>query len=293
MAEIHVGTSAFSAASWEGPFYPGGMKSSDFLSYYATKFDTVEVDSTFYHAPSVATVQGWERKTSPGFSLAAKVPQIITHEKVLQNCDDDLKQFLDAMDLMGAKLGPLLFQFGYFNNTAFKSGKEFLARLARFLKKLPKGYRFALEIRNKWWLTAEFFDLLREHQIAYALTDQSWMPAPSEIFDKFDPITADFTYIRWLGDRKEIERVTNVWNRIVVDRTAEMSSWVDVCKKIQRRGVTIYGYFNNHYAGFGPASVQLFRDVCIKNGLEVPPAAPPTHDRANVIRLKTTCPTTH
>jgi uncharacterized protein YecE (DUF72 family) len=117
--------------------------------------------------------------------------------------------------------------------------------------------------------------LLREHQIAYALTDQSWMPGPSEIFHKFDPITADFTYIRWLGDRKEIERVTKVWNRIVVDRTLEMTSWVDVCKKIQRRGVTIYGYFNNHYAGFGPASVQLFRDTCIKNGLEILPVVVP------------------
>jgi uncharacterized protein YecE (DUF72 family) len=133
MAEIHVGTSAFSAAGWEGSFYPLGMKSSDFLSYYATKFDTVEVDSTFYRTPSVATVSGWESKTPPGFTLAAKVPQIITHEKVLQNCDHDVKQFLDAMDLMGAKLGPLLFQFGYFNNTVFKSGKEFLSRLAPFL----------------------------------------------------------------------------------------------------------------------------------------------------------------
>jgi uncharacterized protein YecE (DUF72 family) len=92
---------------------------------------------------------------------------------------------------------------------------------------------------------------------------------------KFDPITADFAYIRWLGDRIGIERITRVWNRIVVDRTAEMTSWVDVCKKIQRRGVTIYGYFNNHYAGFGPASVQLFRDMCIKNGLEFPTVAPP------------------
>jgi uncharacterized protein YecE (DUF72 family) len=274
MAEIRLGTSAFTAAGWEGAFYPAGMKPADFLSYYATKFDTVEVDSTFYRIPSVATVNGWERKTPTGFSLAAKVPQVITHEKCLKDCDDDLKHFLETMDLMGAKLGPLLFQFGYFNKTVFKSGKEFLARLERFLKKLPKGYRFALEIRNKQWLTAEFFDLLRAHNVAYALTDQSWMPGPGEIFAKFDPITADFTYIRWLGDRKGIERVTKVWNRIVVDRTAEMTSWVDVCKKIQRRGVTIYGYFNNHYAGFGPASVQLFRTISAENGLEVAPVPP-------------------
>jgi uncharacterized protein YecE (DUF72 family) len=100
------------------------------------------------------------------------------------------------------------------------------------------------------------------------------MPPPNEIFAKVDPITADFTYIRWLGDRKGIEQVTKVWNRIIVDRTAEMTSWVDVCTKIQRRGVTIYGYFNNHYAGFGPVSVQLFRNLAAEKGLEIPVNVP-------------------
>lgn len=213
MAEIHVGTSAFTAAGWERAFYPAGMKPADYLTYYATKFDTVEVDSTFYRSPSVATVNGWERKTPAGFSLAAKVPQIIAHEKCLLDCDDDLKRFVETMDLMGAKLGPLLFQFGYFNKTAFKSGKEFLARLEPFVKKLPNGHRFALEIRNKQWLSVEFFDLLRAHKVAYALIDQAWMPLVSEIFEKFDPITADFTYIRLLGDRKGIEKQTKIWTR--------------------------------------------------------------------------------
>jgi uncharacterized protein YecE (DUF72 family) len=203
MTDLRIGTSAFTAAGWEDAFYPAGMKPVDYLTYYATKFNTVEVDSTFYRTPSVATVNGWEPKTPPGFRLAAKIPQTITHEKILQNCDDDLKHFLETMDLMGAKLGPLLFQFGYFNKTVFKSGKEFLARLAPFLKELPKGYKFALEIRNKQWLTAEFFDLLREHKVAYALIDQAWMPGVSEIFEKFDPITADFTYIRLLVIARE------------------------------------------------------------------------------------------
>lgn len=115
----------------------------------------------------------------------------------------------------------------------------------RFLGRLPKAHKFAIEIRNKYWLTAGFFKLLRDHNVACALTDQSWMPTPNEIFAKVDPLTADFTYIRWLGDHKGIEQVTKVWNRIVVDRTAEMTSRVDVCKKIQPRGVTIYGYFNS------------------------------------------------
>jgi uncharacterized protein YecE (DUF72 family) len=272
---IHLGTSAFTADGWQGAFYPPGMKPADFLSYYATKFDTVEVDSTFYHAPTAATVTGWARKTPDHFIFALKVPQIITHEKVLVDCDDEFKNFVSIAELLGDKLGPMLFQFGYFNRSVFTDAAQFIARLKPFVGRLPKGRQFAVEIRNKEWLTAEFFDLLRQHNVAYALTDQSWMPGPSEIFAKVDPITANFTYIRWLGDRKEIERMTKVWNRIVLDRTAEMISWVDVCKKIQRRGVTIYAYFNNHYAGFSPASVQLFRDTCIKNGLEIPAVVPP------------------
>jgi uncharacterized protein YecE (DUF72 family) len=260
-AEIRLGTSAFTAAGWEQAFYPPGMKAADYLSYYATKFNTVEVDSTFYRTPSVATVNGWERKTPKGFTLAAKIPQTITHEKILQDCDEDLKYFLETMDLMGDKLGPLVFQFGYFNKKAFKSGDEFLARLGPFLKKLPTGYKFALEIRNKQWLTAEFFDLLRENKVAYALIDQSWMPTASEIFEKFDPITADFTYIRLLGDRKGIELKTKVWDKVIVDRSKELMSWVNVCQRTIKRGVSTYVYVNNHYAGFAPGTIEQFQKL--------------------------------
>jgi uncharacterized protein YecE (DUF72 family) len=258
VADLHIGTSAFTAAGWETAFYPVGMKPADYLAYYATKFDTVEVDSTFYRTPSVATVNGWERKTPQEFCLAAKVPQLITHEKVLQECDEDLLRFLDTMNLMGAKLGPLLFQFGYFNKTVFKNGQEFVARLEPFLKKLPKGYRFALEIRNKQWLTAEFFDLLRANGVAYALIDQAWMPLVSEICEEFDPITANFTYVRLLGDRKGIEKRTKIWDKVIVDRSRELMSWVNVCQRTVRRGIATYVYVNNHYAGFAPATVEQF-----------------------------------
>jgi uncharacterized protein YecE (DUF72 family) len=175
MASLRLGTSSFTAAGWVGAFYPTGMQPRDFLTYYTTHFDTVEVDSTYYRTPSASVVTGWANKTPPGFLLAAKVPQIITHEKCLVDCDADLKAFLDVMSLMGDKLGPLLLQFPYFDTKAL-SGDDFLARLGTFLTMLPSDFRFAVEIRNKSWLTAEFFDLLRAHQVAYTLTDQSWMP---------------------------------------------------------------------------------------------------------------------
>lgn len=275
MNDIRLGTSAFQADGWQGVLYPKRMKSADYLPFYATRFDTVEIDSTFHAAPSPTTVTGWARKTPDNFVFALKVPQSITHQKVLVDCDEEFKSFVSTAELLGAKLGPMLFQFGYFNRSVFTSKTQFIARLKPFLRKLPAAHKFALEIRNKHWLTPAFFKLLREHNVAYALTDQSWMPPPNKIFAKVDLITADFTYIRWLGDRKGIEQLTKVWDQIVVDRTAEMTSWVDVCQKIQRRGVSIYAYFNNHYAGFGPASVQLFRDLAAVKGLKIPVNVPP------------------
>jgi uncharacterized protein YecE (DUF72 family) len=78
------------------------------------------------------------------------------------------------------------------------------------------------------------------------LQDRFWMPSPSQL--KFDPITADWTYIRWLGDRKGIEKLTSTWDKAVVDRTSELATWVDYCYQTKKRGVMIYAYANNHYA---------------------------------------------
>jgi uncharacterized protein YecE (DUF72 family) len=259
--EIRLGTSAFTAAGWEGSFYPAGMKPADFLTYYATKFDTVEVDSTFYRTPPVSTVKGWYAKTPPGFLFAAKVPQVVTHEKVLVDCDEEFRLFLKAMDSLQEKLGPLLLQFGYFNKEAFASVNEFLARLAAFLKKLPEGYRFAVEIRNKNWLVPALVDALRQRRVALALVDQAWMPRPKQLFDRFDPITADFAYVRWIGDRKGIEKLTKTWDKAVVDRTADLGQWVEVLRKVAERRIRILAYANNHYAGYGPGTIELFRSL--------------------------------
>jgi uncharacterized protein YecE (DUF72 family) len=271
-APIYLGTSAFTAAGWETAFYPPGMRSADYLTYYATKFQTVEIDSTFYRTPAPTTVTGWKNKTPEGFIIAAKVPQIITHEKCLLECDEDFAQFVEVMTLLGDRLGPLLFQFPYFNSNVFQSGAQFLSRLKAFFKKLPKDKKFAIEIRNKWWIKPKFLDVLREYNVAFVLQDQSWMPGPADLFEKYDPVTADFTYIRWLGDRKGIEQLTKVWDKTIIDRTSELQEWVKYCQKIQRRGVTIYAYANNHYAGHGPATVTLFKQLF---GLPDSPAPPP------------------
>jgi uncharacterized protein YecE (DUF72 family) len=261
MASLYIGTSAFTAAGWEGSFYPKGAKPADYLSFYATRFNSVEVDSTFYRIPSASTVSGWGSKTPEGFVFAAKIPQVITHDKVLVDCDAEFKEFVKTMDLLGDKLGPLLFQFGYFNKKAFVGINDFLARLRPFLKKLPKDHKFAVEIRNKNWLVPQFVEALRERGVAFALIDQAWMPRPAEWFEKFDPITADFTYVRWLGDRKGIEEQTKTWDKIIVDRSRELSEWAGILGKVHKRKIQIFAYANNHYAGHGPTTVEMFHQL--------------------------------
>jgi uncharacterized protein YecE (DUF72 family) len=257
--ELRIGTSAFTAAGWEHAFYPAGMKPSEYLAYYATQFDTVEIDSTFYRTPSPSTVNGWYEKTPPGFVFAAKVPGTITHEKVLLDCDQEFDEFIDRIDLLRDKLGPLLLQFPYFNKKVFKSEGEFSARLCQFLER-TKGMscRFAIEIRNRAWLDARFANLLREYNVALALQDQSWMPRLNEIFERFDPITTDFTYVRWLGNRKGIEELTRTWDKTIIDRRGELSEWVEALRRVQKRKIQILAFANNHYAGYGPATVELF-----------------------------------
>jgi uncharacterized protein YecE (DUF72 family) len=259
---IRVGTSSFTAAGWETSFYPAGMKPADYLTYYATKFDTVEVDSTYYRTPAVSTVQGWRTKTPEGFVFALKVPRIITHEKLLMDCQKEFETFIRTADYLGdARLGPMLLQFPYFNRDAFKSAEEFLGRLEPFLKLLPKGRRFAVEIRNENWLNANFANLLQDHNVALALIDQSWVSRPWEMLEPFDLITSDFTYVRWLGDRKAIEEKTDTWDKTIVDRHGEMSEWVKILRNVHKRKIQIFAYANNHYAGHGPATAELFRSM--------------------------------
>ena len=258
---ILLGTSAFTAAGWEGSFYPRGMQSRDFLSYYATRFATVEVDSTFYGCPSVNTVNNWYARTPEDFIFSVKVPQIITHEKALADCDSEFEEFVKTMDILGPKLGPMVFQFPLFDRWKFPKQDSFLGVLTPFLKKLPTDHKFAIEIRNKTWLDARFAEVLRQYNVALALTDTSFMPRPWELKQKFDLVTADFAYVRWLGDRKGIEKVTKTWDKTVVDRREDLTNWVELFRKFVARNLKVFAYSNNHYGGHGPATVKTFWEL--------------------------------
>jgi uncharacterized protein YecE (DUF72 family) len=256
---LYLGTQSWSHKSWEGPFYPEGTAAGDYLAFYATRFRAVEVDATFYRIPTETLARRWAAALPGGFRFAAKVPQVITHEKQLEGCTDELELFLRSMDHLGDKLGPLLFQFPYFSKKSGMTEAGFNERLRKFLPGLPSGYRFALEIRNKTWLKPAFLDLLREHGVACTLVDHPWMPRIGEVMERLDPVTADFVYVRWLGDRRGIEKRTESWDELIVDRSREMQEWAPVVRTLLDRNMTIYGFFNNHYAGHAPGSIALLR----------------------------------
>jgi uncharacterized protein YecE (DUF72 family) len=137
------------------------------------------------------------------------------------------------------------------------------AALRFFLTRVKdlKTVRFVVEIRNKPWLNERLLDVLRENRVALALSDTSFMPRPWE--QKLDLITTDFVYVRWLGDRKGIEKQTMTWDKTIVDRDDDLRNWVDLFRAIRRRtpDLKIYAYANNHYQGHGPGTVKLLWDL--------------------------------
>jgi len=288
---VRIGTSSFSEKDWVGPFYPEGTHPNDFIKLYAQRYNTVEVDSTYYAIPGKRTVDNWVAKTPETFLITAKFPRSIVHggdgakpdAAVILDRDKtypDRDRFLEVISGLGPRLGPLVIQFPYFNKAVFPSKTEFFDQLDRFLEELPKychagtydstgnlskDYRYAVEIRNKFWLTEEYAGLLRKHNAAMVLVDQAWMPHGDEIERKFDPITTDFAYIRLLGDRKEIEAITTHWDKEVIDRTERLQRWARLIARLTAQEITSLTYANNHYAGHAPSTVdrlqKLLQDI--------------------------------
>ena len=257
---IRLGTCSWTAKGWVGAFYPSGTKQADFLPHYATRFDAVEVDSTFYATPPASTVEGWRDKTPDGFLFAAKVPQLVTHERFLEDCAEPIAGFLGTMRLLGPKLGPILFQFPYFAQRTGVTEKNFVERLVPVLKELPREeIRFAVEVRNKHWHAPRLLDALREHGVALTLIDHPWMLAPSAMA-KRELFTAPFTYIRWLGDRKGIERLTKTWGETVIDQRERLDDWVPIIEQAAAKDIEVNGFVNNHYGGHAPDDVDHLRE---------------------------------
>jgi uncharacterized protein YecE (DUF72 family) len=255
MHPIRVGTCGWSCKDWAGTFYPKGTAAGDYLPAYAEQYKVVEVDSTFYHSPGRKLVEGWRDRTPEGFGFSLKVPQAITHEKVLQDCSQELNAFLAAARVLEEKLACCLLQFGYFNKKAFASLDAFLERLDPILSEWPKDVPVAVEVRNKTWVVPKLVECLRNHQVVMALVDQVWMPSPLSVLKNADVVTGPFGYVRLLGDRAEVDRLTKTLDHVVIDRGDQIRADAHAIQLLAQR-VPVLAFVNNHFAGYAPETVQ-------------------------------------
>jgi uncharacterized protein YecE (DUF72 family) len=250
---IRVGAQGWNYNAWVGPFFPLGTRPADFLTVYARAFDTVEVDSTFYAIPPVATLRSWADRVPAGFAFALKLPQEITHENRLRHSESLLTQFFDRARELGDKLGPVLVQLG----PDFTPSE--LPALASFLPALPRDVSVAVEFRHRGWIHDGVLALLAEHNVALTLTDGRWISRRTMLALAERP-TADFTYIRWMGPNRDLVD----YSRIQVDRSREVEAWARVMLGLAERVKVTWGYVNNHFAGHSPASA---RDIQSRLGL--------------------------
>lgn len=160
----HVGTSGFAYPKWKGSFYPAKFPNKDMLGYYASHFSAVEINATFYRAPTAALLEGWAAEVPAHFRFVLKAPQEITHIKRLKDVSGPVASFLETATVLKKRLGPILFQLP----PNFKKDVE---KLRGLLELLPKGCQAALEFRHASWFDDEVFDLLRESGAALCIAE--------------------------------------------------------------------------------------------------------------------------
>lgn len=249
------------------------------MPFYATRFDTVEIDATYYAVPAPAVVQSWSERTPEHFLFSAKFPREIVHGGAGRDPDPNRlllpdatyrarDMFLEVMRLLGPRLGPLVLQFPFLSTRAFPHPEVFWERLDRFLYDLPRDLDIAVEIRNPDWFDTPVFEICRARRAALVLIDQGWMPHGDEVERLQDPVTAHFSYVRLLGDRHLIEEVTTTWGKEVLDRRPRLERWANLLARLLAREVPTLVYANNHYAGHAPATVERLKEALRQRGQE-------------------------
>jgi len=243
---LYIGCSGWSYEGWKGNFYPKDMESKDYLSYYSKFFKFVEVDSTYYHIPSRSSVRGWKDKTPEDFKFSLKFPKVITHEKKLEDVIKPLSILFYSLEPLIEKTLTLLIQL-----PPFLSEKKGFSPLQYMVRYLDKRFRYSLEVRHSSWFNDNVYNLMKENNISLVWSIRDKLQTPSMI-------TSDQVYLRFIGDRSISEKD---FGKIVKDRRKEMFDYVKKIRETQNedsstRDVLIA--FNNHFAGFGPQSVNDF-----------------------------------
>ena len=237
-AQIRIGTSGWSYDHWSGPFYPHGLPAGERLGYYARHLDSAEVNSSFYHLPSAASLKTWRETVPPGFCFAVKASRYITHMKKLKDPAQGLGTFLGRIALLEDRLGPVLFQLPprwHFNGE----------RLEQFLAALSREHRYAFELRDRSWLNDRTLELLGRFGAAFCIYELDGFLSPRET-------TADFVYVRLHGPdgayRGSYDRQT-------------LAGWVGAFSAWKAKGLDVYCYFDNDEAGYAVANALALRDL--------------------------------
>jgi uncharacterized protein YecE (DUF72 family) len=236
MPEALVGTSGWSYATWRPKFYPEGLKSKDFLTFYATKFRTIEINYTFNHLPTEKNVAEWTAAASGDFVFGLKASQQITHRSQLRDPAETLPIFYERARLLGPRLGPILFQ----TPPWVKRDDD---RLAGFLASLPRDLRAVLEVRDPSWYADEVYELLRTANVALVHAEGEKAPSPLETVGA----TADFAYVRL--------RAREGYPDDAVD------AWATRLGTILASGKDVYAYFRHDDDGSNALSAMRLRDA--------------------------------
>lgn len=224
---LHVGTSGYNYPEWRGIFYPEKFATTKMLAYYAERFNTVEINYTFYRIPTEKLLAGWAAGTPDGFTFTLKAPRRITHDSRLQRCEDLAQAFCRIARTLGPRLAILLFQLP----PTFKKDVD---TLRAFLELLPDGTRAAFEFRHASWHDADVFDALRARNIALCVADSEKMSTPVEL-------TADYAYFRLRDEGYQ---------------QADIEKWATAVQGLPVPEA--YVYFKHEEQGLGPDFARRF-----------------------------------
>ena len=252
--KYHIGCSGWSYTSWKGPFYPPNLENSDWLRFYSQVFDYVEIDSSFYRIPNQFMVKNWVKRTPDNFRFTAKFPKVITHDKLLVDVEEDVERFLENIEPLEKKTLALLIQLP--PSMEIMPGLEGLRNL---LPLLDDRFRYAVEVRHQSWFQDLAYNFFADNNLCLVWSQLAKIRTPPIV-------TTDFLYVRFIGDRSIDEKD---FGKIQKDRVSEMSNWAEQIKNVEggkekgRRSEVRDAMIaaNNHYAGFGPGTVNIFRNM--------------------------------
>jgi uncharacterized protein YecE (DUF72 family) len=224
---VHIGTSGWHYQHWRGPFYPTDLKTADMLLFYAGRFDTVEINNSFYRLPILTAVKNWYEITPSKFCFSVKASRYLTHMKKLKDPEAGLAKFFQRIEDLEEKLGPIVFQLppGWRCN---------VDRLASFLKALPRTHRYSFELRDSSWHNQDVYTLLRGHNAAFCIYELAGFQSPGEI-------TADFAYVRLHGPLGPYQGSYS---------KDHLADWSRQIRRWQRILKDVFVYFDNDQSGF-------------------------------------------